>query len=147
MYRFQDSSDGYVGQEKRGGLSFGLGILLAIAAGILLHWVPSQPRLDVYAVALAAIGAVYVGSALAEKWGRIIFLEAAIATTCIALALIGLWVSPLALIAGYILHGIWDFFHHPVHVGAQIPQRWYPPLCVGFDWAIALVITLQYSLG
>ena len=128
-------------------MPFALGVALAGLAGFLLHWVPSQPRLDVYAVAFVAIGAVYVGSALAEKRGRSILLETAIAIACIALAPIGLWVSPLALIAGYILHGIWDFFHHPVHVGAQITQRWYPPLCVGFDWAIALIITLQYSLG
>ncbi|NER80186.1 MAG: hypothetical protein F6K42_11510 [Leptolyngbya sp. SIO1D8] len=125
-------------------MPFGLGVALAGLVGLLLHWVPSQARLEVYAVALAAIGAVYVGSALAEKRGRSIFLEAAIAIACIVLALTGLWVSPLALIAGYVLHGVWDFFHHPI---PQIPQRWYPPLCVGFDWAIAVLIFLQYGVG
>ncbi|MFE4108507.1 DUF6010 family protein [Almyronema epifaneia] len=120
-----------------------LGVALAGLAGWLLRWLPPQPRLDVYAVALAAIGAVYVGSALSEKRGRSIFLEAIVAIACIALALMGLWISPLALIGGYVLHGVWDFFHHPVPVGAQIPQRWYPPLCVGFDWAIAIAIFIQ----
>lgn len=130
-------------QGLRGLVPFGLGVALAGLAGLLLRWVPSQPRLEVYAVVLAAIGAVYVGSALAEKRGRSIVLEAIAAIACMALALTGLWVSPLALIAGYVLHGAWDFFHHPVPVGAQIPQRWYPPLCVGFDWAIAIVIGIQ----
>ncbi len=143
--------DAWVNLEQnpwlKGLMPFGLGAALAGLAGFLLHWVPPQPRLDVYAVALAAIGAVYVGSALAEKRGRSIVLEAAIAIACIAIALTGLWVSPLALVAGYGLHGVWDFFHHPIHVGAEIPQRWYPPLCVGFDWAIAIVIFLQYGVG
>jgi hypothetical protein len=127
----------------RGLIPFGLGVVLAGLAGLLLRWVPPQPRLDVYAVALAAIGSVYVGSALSEKRGRSILLEAIVAIACIALALMGLWISPLALIGGYVLHGVWDFFHHPVPVGAQIPQRWYPPLCVGFDWAISIVIGIQ----
>lgn len=147
MHRFQDASGGHLSQDQRGWLSFGIGILLAIAVGILLYWVPPHPRLDVYAVALAAIGAVYVGSALVEQRGRSIVLEVLIAIACLALALTGLWVSPLALIAGYVLHGVWDFFHHPVHVGVQIPQRWYPPLCVGFDWAIAVMMILQYGAG
>lgn len=143
--------DAWVNLEQHprltGLMPFGLGVALAGLVSLILHWVPPQPRLDVYAVALGAIGAVYVGSALAEKRGRSIFLEAIVAIACIALALTGLWVSPLAIVAGYVLHGIWDFFHHTVPVGAQIPQRWYPPLCVGFDWAIALVIFLQYGVG
>ncbi|RZM79073.1 hypothetical protein DYY88_09935 [Leptolyngbya iicbica LK] len=97
MDRFQDLSNQQPVQDQRGWLSFGIGILLAITTGILLHWVPPQPRLDVYAFAFAAIGAVYVGSALAEKRGRSIFLEAAIAIACIALSLFALWVSPLVL--------------------------------------------------
>lgn len=127
----------------RGLMPFGFGVALAGLAGWLLRWVPPQLRLDVYAVALSAIGAVYVGSALSEKRGRSIFLEAIVAIACLALALMGLWISPLALTGGYVLHGVWDFFHHPVPVGTQIPQRWYPPLCVGFDWAIAIAIFIQ----
>lgn len=127
----------------RGLMPFALGVILAGLAGFLLHWVPPRPSLDVYAVALAAIGAVYVGSALVKQRGQTIFLEALIAIACIILALTGLWVSPWALFGGYVLHGVWDFFHHPVHVGAEIPQNWYPPLCVGFDWAIAILIGIQ----
>lgn len=123
---------------------FGLGIGLAIAAFLLVTQLPPERQLDVLAVALGAIGAVYLGSALAEKSRRSIVLEAIATVLCIALALAGLWLSPLALILGYGLHGIWDFLHHPVPVGAQIPQRWYPPLCVGFDWAIAVAMVWQY---
>lgn len=124
----------------------GFGIALAGLVGLLLHWVPPPPRLDVLAVALSAIGAVYVGSALVEKRGRSIGLEGLVAIACMVLALLGLWLSPLALIAGYVFHGVWDFFHHPLPFGAQIPQRWYPPFCVGFDWAIALFIGFEYYL-
>ncbi len=131
----------------RGFLPFLVGVLLAIAAGMLLSFVPSEPRLDILSITLGAIGAVYVGSALAEKQRSSILLETAIALACAVLALTGLWLSPMYLIAGYLLHGIWDFFHHPISVGAQISQRWYPPFCVGFDWAIAFVIGLQYFRG
>jgi len=70
-------------------------------------------------------------------------LASEVAIACLALALMGLWISLLLLLGGYELHGVWDFFQHPVPVGAQISQRWYPPLCVGFDWAIALAIFTQ----
>lgn len=120
------------------------GILLAMLASGLLSFVLAGPRLEILAVALAAIGSVYVGSAIAQKERRNILLETAIALLCVVLALLGLWFSPIWLIVGYILHGVWDLFHHAQSAGAQISQRWYPPLCAGFDWAIALFIGAQH---
>jgi hypothetical protein len=29
----------------------------------------------------------------------------------------------LRLAIGYLLHSVWDYFHHPVQVSAQITQR------------------------
>lgn len=145
MSESKNASDPRTAFWQQGFLPFGMGILLAIAVGSSLNLVPPQPRLDILALVLAAIGAVYVGSALVEKQVRSILLEALVALACIILALLGLWVSPGWVTAGYVLHGIWDFFHHSMLVGAPISQRWYPPLCVGFDWAIAVAVGLQYA--
>ena len=96
----------------------------------------AQPRLDILAVGQSAIGSVYVGSAIAQQQQQDVWMETIIAVVCVVIALLGLWKSPLWLLAGYVLHGVWDLFHHAQSVGTQISQRWYPPLCVGFDWAI-----------
>ena len=144
MSHSQESSTGQSESWVQRFFPFFIGILLAIIASSLLSFVLAEPRLDILAVGLAAIGSVYVGSAIAQKQRQNILLEIAIALLCVVLALLGLWVSPVWLVAGYVLHGVWDLFHHAQSAGAKISQRWYPPLCVGFDWAIALFIGLQH---
>jgi hypothetical protein len=144
MSRSQESSTRQSKSWVQKILPFFAGILLAMLASGLLSFVLTEPRLDILAVGLAAIGSVYVGSAIAQKQRQSILTETAIALLCVVLALLGLWFSPVWLVAGYVLHGVWDLFHHSQSAGAQISQRWYPPLCVGFDWAIALFIGLQH---
>ena len=125
-------------------LPFLVGMLLAVLASGLLSMAQAQPRLDILAVGLSAIGSVYVGSAIAQQQQQDVWVETIIAVVCVVIALLGLWKSPLWLLVGYVLHGVWDLFHHAQSVGTQISQRWYPPLCVGFDWAIAVFIGLWY---
>ena len=46
------------------------------------------------------------------------------------------------LVIGWTLHVFWDFLLHPGGHPGYVPS-WYPPLCLGFDLAIAALIALH----
>src|SRR5215471_10325141 len=93
----------------------------AIAAGIasggvtaLIAWSPFIPdHVAFHTVALAVIGAIYVGFAFSDGRLPIVILELAVGTGFVVLALLGLWVAPVFLAIGLILHGCWDLAHRP----------------------------------
>ena len=121
-----------------------VGGTLGILFSGLLSFVPSHLRTSILALLLAAIGAVYVGSALAQSKGLLV--ETIIALACALLALGGLEGSPILLAVGYQLHGFWDLFHHAKTGTGTVSQaqRWYPPFCAVFDWVVAISIALLY---
>ncbi len=123
------------------GIDFGLGLGLAIALSLALSRLAWPHVATVLSLFLAAIGAVYLGSALTEQHG--IVIESGAAILCYLLALMR---SHLSLGAGYLLHGGWDWLHHGVGVEIDLPAviPAYPPLCVGFDWGIACFIGWQW---
>jgi hypothetical protein len=99
-------------------------------------WLPLAARLEVHAVLLAAIGAIYVGFALADGRQRTLAVEVAGALLFGGMAVAGLWTSAWVLAAGYALHGVWDALHHR----SAIPGRyapWYIPLCAVYDTVVA----------
>ena len=59
------------------------------------------------------------------------------------LVLAGLLQSPAILAMGYFLHGLWDLVHHPRYLRSPGPW-WYKPLCLAYDWVIALVIVIRF---
>ena len=80
-------------------LPFLVGILLAVLASGLLSMAQAQPRLDILAVGLSAIGSVYVGSAIAQQQQQDVWVETIIAVVCVVIALLGLWKSPPLVIS------------------------------------------------
>jgi hypothetical protein len=113
-----------------------IGIVGAVLTA-LLAWSPLIPDpLAFHSVALTMIGAIYMGFAFLDGRPSIIFLELFVASGFITLALLGLWVAPVFISVGLILHGIWDLTHRPKGVTTKIPS-WYPPFCAGFDFVFA----------
>jgi len=99
------------------------------------------------AMLLAVIGAIYVGFALQRGSTPQIVVEIMVASGFMAVALLGLWVNQWAIPIGYVLHGAWDFAHHRHKRLVTIPS-WYPSFCAIYDWVFAIglmVIWLRQS--
>lgn len=91
---------------------------------------------------LAVIGAVYIGFALSDGRVRYIIIESGNAVTYGVVALLGMWVSPWFLVAGYVSHGTWDPIHHDHGIRTRI-VRWYVPFCVVVDWLVGIYIAAK----
>jgi hypothetical protein len=123
-----------------------LGLILAAATMVVLVLLPSDKGVDLLAILLAAVGAIYIGSALANDRPGETKLETGAALITILLALGGLWLSPYLLAIGYFLHGAWDILHHPEVIKTRI-AKWVPPFCLVYDWLIAAFILLWWPLA
>lgn len=100
--------------------------------------------LEFHAALLTLIASVYIGFALQGGQPHEVRLEVATAAAFVALALIGLWLSPWFIVFGLALHGFWDFLHHSV-IHTPIP-RWYIPLCMIYDVSVAGFLSLHLVL-
>lgn len=120
----------------------GLGLLTIL----LLSMLPERHLLDLLALALAGIGAVYVGFAISDGRRKWVVIEVAVAAGFLTLAALGLWVSPVYLGAGYFLHGGWDIFHHSPQPLKTHVVPWYPPFCAVYDWVVAVFIFVRFGV-
>jgi hypothetical protein len=113
-----------------------VGILLAILTSAFA-WSPFDPDpLAFHAISLAAIGAVYAGFGLMDGRTGVAALEVFVATGFMIVALAGLWLAPMLVGFGLVLHGLWDLAHGPHRITTRIPG-WYPAFCAAYDFAFA----------
>ena len=113
-----------------------VGVLLAILTSVYA-WSPLDPEpLAFHALALAAIGAVYAGFGLVDGRTGVAALEVVVATAFVIVALVGLWLAPMLVGFGLVLHGVWDLVHGPHRVTTRIPG-WYPAFCAAYDFVFA----------
>lgn len=117
------------------------GVVLGCVFILAAHMVPPQPARQIIALFLAFTACVYAGALLAQQTpaGPIALAELAIAAVVFVCAMIGLRASTMYLAGGYIIHGIWDLFHHPRAVSTRVAV-WFPPLCSAFDFVVALAL-------
>lgn len=120
-------------------------LIVGVAGGgltALIAWSPFIPDpLAFHSVALAMIGAIYMGFAFSDGRSSIVILELSAATAFIVLALLGLWQAPAFVAAGLILHCFWDLAHRPGGIATKLPS-WYPPFCAAYDFVFAGVFLL-----
>lgn len=115
------------------------GLCLAGLTYLATKPLPSETVLDVHAVLLGGIAAVYVGFALADGNLRYVAVESVGALGFFVLAIMGLAWSVWFLIAGYILHGFWDLAHHNRRIPTDFAE-WYIPLCLVYDVAVGIYL-------
>ena len=113
-----------------------IGVAMAAPVLALVHWLSRQRALDILAVQLGAIAAVYIGSSLAGGGVPVLSVEIIGLTGFVLVALYGRWGSPALLAAGYAAHGAWDFVHHLGAIPTFLPE-WYAPFCLGYDFVVA----------
>lgn len=119
------------------------GVSLAVMVAHVL--LPRPLAFDFTALLLSVIGAIYVGFALADGRPSVVAQEVSVAGFFILLAALGLWVNPYLWVLGLLLHGVWDWLHHPQGVKTRVPD-YYPPLCVIVDGSLALFLLVWLPL-
>ena len=123
-------------------------ILGSAVIGLTLpvHFLVSQTlSVQIAAITLAVIAGAYIGFAAADGSLKSLIVELAGASGLGLAALAGLIWNPLAIPAGILAHGLWDFAHHNNRFGARIPQ-WYIPFCVWIDFAVGGVLLALYII-
>lgn len=89
-------------------------------------------------VALAAVGAVYLGFAIADGRTSAIAVQAVSMLVFTLVAYVGIEEGSKALIgAGWVAHGFWDAIHHEGHGPTEV-KTWYPPFCATADLVIGI---------
>ncbi len=116
-------------------------VLIAIAIMVLHLLLPRAFAYDATAILLTIIASIYVGFALNDGRLSIMITEISAASCFILFAALGLWLNPYFWVAGLVLHGVWDWFHHPKAISTKVPS-YYPPLCVVVDWMLAAFLLI-----
>lgn len=115
------------------------GIVLALLTISFLLMLPERNILDMLVILLTAIASIYLGFALSEGRKKEIIIEISAMFVFIAIAILGLWISPYFLIAGYLMHGLWDIVHNPGMIRTEVVE-WYKVLCMSYDLVMAIFI-------
>ena len=131
-----------------------LGVLLFLITVLIAFLLPSAWALDAFAALLGFIGAIYVGMAVAQ--GKQVVFQFVVAVGFLFTGLLGLWLSPWILVAGYFAHGLWDWLHHPNHLFSARKKtahkmsvkltKWYAPFCLVYDWLVGFAIAIWWIL-
>lgn len=109
------------------------GGLLAAVTILAVAFVPKRDAFEALAVLLAAIAAVYVGSALSAGRGELLLVEGLGAVAFVGLAVLALRLGAPALLgAGYVGHALWDAAHRPRLIHTPV-RRWYVDACLVYD--------------
>jgi len=120
------------------------GAALALLTAGVVYALPDGSALAILAILLAVIAGVYIGIGLMVSESFLVTLETVVAVFFGFLALTGLLLSPAILALGYFLHGLWNLAHHPRYLRSPGPW-WYKPLCLTYDWLVAVLIIIRYQ--
>lgn len=115
------------------------------AASLPVHVVLARAAsVELAALTLAAVGAVYAGFGLQRGTLRQAAAEVAVALAFAAAALAGLWVSAWAIPGAFAAHAAWDLAHHrhgqpapTARASLVAVPSWYPPFCAVYDVVFA----------
>jgi hypothetical protein len=99
----------------------------------------------VYSIAVAMIGSIYIGFAVADGRPRVIAVEIVVATMFVVVAAIAVYGWPWLAVAGLAAHGFKDLWQHRTRF--VMNTRWWPPFCMVVDWVSAAVIAVLLLMG
>ena len=123
-----------------------IGIVLAIAVGLLLSWVGMDRERGLYPTLMIVIASYYVLFAVLGKSPGSQLVESSIFLLFLASAILGfrssLWLVVLAL-AG---HGVFDLVHGQLVDNPGVPG-WWPAFCAAYDIAAAGYLGWLLSSG
>ena len=93
---------------------------------------------------MGLIAGVYPGMAMADPQGGRQALQWVVALFLTALALTGLWASPVFLAWAFFLHSGWSFLHQFTALGDGDPEG-YPGFCFTYDLVLAGFVVFVWT--
>lgn len=121
-----------------------LGAIGALVVAFVLTLLPREYAREILVVLVGYFGGVYFGVGLSTHSPKKVALQDSISGVFFALAIAGLWVSPLFLAVACFAHAAWDIItEHPKALNISI-KHWYVPLCVSFDILIGVFILVWW---
>lgn len=121
------------------------GIVLTVAVLGISSALGLHRERGVWPALLIAIAAFYVVFAFEHSSASGIFWQSAIAMTFMVLALFGYKTSLWFIVAGLVLHGIFDGVS--LWLGASPAPHWWGPFCVGVDFLLAAALAHWIAKG
>jgi hypothetical protein len=113
------------------------GVVLGLATDAVALALPRQQARLLSGAGLAAAGGVYLGFAVADGRRSALLVQTGELLGFTALAALAVQRdSPGLLGAGWLAHVTWDALHYRGRGPTRV-RSWYPPLCIGYDVALA----------
>jgi uncharacterized membrane protein len=123
-------------------LHLGIGVVSAgLTIALTSSLKPDQQR-QIYAIALIIAAFIYIGFSFRSGEWQWLLIESSGALIFSMMAIVGLKSSLLWLVAGWLVHPIWDVSLHQVHQTTFVPT-WYPILCLGYDGVMAFYLLIK----
>lgn len=122
------------------------GLGLALSFVIATHYFAGENQLQIFALFLALTSCVYGGAVLTPNGARYSLVELPFVVVVFISSVLGILVSPFFLAMGFLIHGIWDMFHHLERIKTPI-VNWFPPFCAAFDFITGLFILWLWRTG
>lgn len=127
---------------RRNNMEYAIGIAAATAVGLFATVVGFDKERSFYPVVLIVIATLYLLFAVMAKSTGSLVAEAIPALVFVAMAVLGFRKkTPWLVVAGLVLHGIFDFFHHALIANSGVPV-WWPGWCLSYD-----VVAAAYMAG
>jgi hypothetical protein len=122
-----------------------VGLALAVIVAIFAHFVRFDRSRAFYPVVLMVIASYYVLFAAMAASRSGLLTETLIFAAFGIVAVLGFRTSLWIVVAGLLLHAIFDFFRHSLLPGHGIPQ-WWPGFCLMYDVSAGAGLALLLPL-
>ena len=130
---------------ERHGRAIVVGFVAAALGGLATLGLGESESTIFAGVALAAVGGVYLGFAVADGRISAIAIQAVSFAGFVIVAYIGIEEGSKAVIgAGWIAHGLWDALHHEHHGPTEV-KTWYPPFCATADLVVGIPLIAGWT--
>lgn len=116
-----------------------IGIILAELTILIVQTFPIKIHGKLYAAALIIAASIYVGFSSLSQNNTWIFTEIIGVIIFSVIAFVGIKFSAWFLAMGWLIHPVWDLLINNHKLATFVPY-WYPIVCIGYDFVIALYI-------
>lgn len=122
-----------------------LGTVLTASTLLVMRLVGMHAERGAHSAALIAIALFYVVFAVEHGGPREIAFQGVLALLFVGLALFGFRKSLWWVVAGLVLHGVYDIAFHG-HAANPAPE-WWGPFCLAVDLILALALAVWIRRG